>query len=99
MAENKWTKLSSKLHSEAIGEQHWLDKHGHRYHNFSRQSESKSEYFRQWAQWSGVMDANGMYWKECYPESEPLNEGEDDGSIDWGGNFYGGCHYHNDADW
>ena len=20
-----------------------------------------------------LVDANGMYWKECYPESEPLN--------------------------
>ena len=91
MVVNKWIDLSSKVLSESIAEEYWLDKYG----KFS----STLEFFRHWAQWSGVMDANGMYWKECYPESEPLNEGEDDGSIDWGGNFYGGCSYHNDRDW
>ena len=91
MAGNKCNELSSKVLSESSAEEELLDT--------PNQHETKLDFFRHWAQWSGVMDANGIYWKECYPESEPLNDGEDDGSIDWGGNFYGGCSYHNDGDW
>ena len=67
--------------------------------NPSPVEETLYEYFTNWAKWSGVMDDNGMIWSQCYPEPEEINEGEDDGSIDWGGNFYGGCTYYNDGDW
>ena len=56
-------------------------------------------YFTHWAMEANVMDSNGMIWSQCYPEPEPLNEGDDDGSYDWGGTYYGGCTFHNDGDW
>ena len=57
------------------------------------------EFFTHWAKLSGVMDEYGMTWLQCYPELDTLNKGEDDGSIDWNGNFSGECPYHNDGDW
>ena len=65
----------------------------------SEENRTLHEYFCEWAKISGVMDNNGMIWSQCYREDEELNEGEDDGSYDWGGSFYGGCIHYNDSDW
>ena len=66
---------------------------------YSQEYITLHDYFCEWAKQTGVMDNNGMIWSQCYQEDEELNEGEDDGSYDWGGSYYGGCSLHNDGDW